>query len=67
MITQRLSPLQLELLKVYSFQPSQDDLLSIKQMLATYFSDKLIAKIDEAVVTKGITEENLTEWLNENN
>jgi hypothetical protein len=67
MTTQRLSPLQLELLKVYSFQPSQEDLLSIKQMLATYFSDKLIAQIGNAVVEKEITEENLTEWLNENN
>ncbi len=64
MTAQKLSALQLELLNVYSFQPSQDDILAIKQMLANYFSDKLISKIGKAVDEKGITETDLDQWLN---
>ena len=64
MTTQKLSSLQLELLKIYSFQPSQDDLLAIQRMLAEYFSDKFISKISRAVTEKGITEADLDKWLN---
>lgn len=65
MTAQKLSPLQLELLKVYSFQPSQEDLLAVKQMLANYFSDKLISKISKSVEEKNISEEDLEKWLND--
>jgi hypothetical protein len=41
MRSQKLSALQLELLNIYSFQPKEEDLLAIKQMLAGYFSTKL--------------------------
>lgn len=41
MQNQKLSDLQLELLNVYSFQPKEEDLLAIKEMLARYFSGKL--------------------------
>ncbi len=65
MVAHKLSPLQLELLKVYSFQPSEEDLLAVKQMLANYFSDKLISKIGQAVEEKGISEEDLQKWLDD--
>lgn len=65
MTAQKLSPLQLELLKVYSFQPSQEDLLAVKQMLANYFSEKMISKIGKAIEEKGISEEDLEKWLND--
>lgn len=65
MQTQKLSSLQLDLLKVYSFQPSETDLLAVRQLLATYFSDKLTDKIRQAVDERGITEADLTRWLNE--
>ena len=35
----KLSELQLELLKIYSFNPSKEDLMEIKKMLAKYFAD----------------------------
>ncbi len=60
-----LSPLQLELLKIYSFNPSETDLLEIKRLLANYFADKLIKKVDAAIQEKNITEEDLESWLNE--
>ncbi len=65
MQTQKLSSLQLDLLKVYSFQPSETDLLAVRQLLATYFSDKLTDSIRQAVDEQGITEADLTRWLNE--
>ena len=65
MQTSKLSALQLDLLKVYSFQPSEDDLLAVRKLLATYFSDKLTEKVRQVIDEKGITEDDLTRWLNE--
>ncbi len=65
MENQKLSSLQLELLNVYSFQPDEKDLLAIRKLLADYFSDKLIGKVEQAVSEKNITEEDLDRWLNE--
>ena len=62
---EKLTSLQLELLKIYSFEPSEKDLRAVQKMLSTYFSDKMISKIDEAVEEKEITEEDLDRWLNE--
>jgi hypothetical protein len=62
---QKLSSLQLELLKTYSFQPNEEDLLAIRAFLANYFSKKFIQKIEKSVVEKGITEQDLDNWLNE--
>lgn len=65
MQTSKLSPLQLELLKVYSFQPSDEDLLAVRKLLATFFSDKLVGKVRQAVDEQNITEADLDRWLNE--
>lgn len=63
MVSQKLSDLQLELLKVYSFQTNEEDLLAIKQMLAKYFSEKLINKIDTAITNNNISEQDINKWL----
>lgn len=65
MRNQKLNSLQLDLLKVYSFQPSDEDLLAVRKLLASYFSDKLTTKVGQAVDEKGITEADLDRWLNE--
>ena len=65
MQTQKLSPLQLDLLKVYSFQTSETDMLAVRQLLATYFSDKLTETIRQAVDAQAITTSDLESWLNE--
>lgn len=62
--SQKLSPLQIELLKVYSFKPDEADLIAIRSYLADYFSKKLISKIDNTVREKDITEKDLENWLN---
>jgi hypothetical protein len=65
MRSQKLSALQLELLNMYSFQPKEEDLLAIKQLLASYFSDKLQKNIQHSIEQKSITEQDLDGWLNE--
>ena len=65
MQSQKLSTLQLELLNIYSFQPKDEDLLEIKQLLANFFSGKLQRNIQKAVEEKNITADDLNRWLNE--
>ncbi len=65
MVFQKLTDLQLELLKVYSFETNEEDLLAIKQMLAKYFSEKLITKIDAAITINNISEQDINKWLDE--
>ncbi|HFC00258.1 MAG TPA: hypothetical protein ENJ53_05585 [Phaeodactylibacter sp.] len=61
----KLSELQLELLKVYSFNPSNEDLIEIKKMLATFFAGKLVNNVGEAMKENNITNDDLENWLNE--
>ena len=62
---QKLTALQLELLKIYSFQPKEEDLMAIKELMARYFSEKLEKNIQKAIEKKNITEQDLGKWLNE--
>ncbi len=64
METRKLSGLQLELLKVYSFEPSPSDLLQIKQMLAKFFANKLVNNVQKSIKENDITENDLENWLN---
>ncbi|MFC3415246.1 hypothetical protein [Algoriphagus hitonicola] len=41
-----LSNLQKELLKVFSHQLSEEELLDVKELLVKYFSEKAISKAD---------------------
>ena len=64
METKKLSGLQLELLKVYSFEPSPNDLQQIKQMLAKFFANKLVNNVQKSIEENNITENDLENWLN---
>ena len=57
--SKKLSPLQLELLKIYSFNPEEEDLLAIKRMLGLYFAKKLRDKVDAAILDKNISSEDI--------
>ena len=61
----RLSSLQLELLKVYALEPSQQEMEDIQRILGQYFGKKLAAKVEQQVKEKGISEEEVDRWLNE--
>ncbi len=53
----------MELLKVYSFSPTEDELRDIKTMLARYFGARLSDRAAEAAGKRGITEADLEKWL----
>ncbi len=65
MQAQKLSPLQLELLKVYAFDPKEEDLIAIKKLMAQYFGDKLRRNIGFAMKEQHITEADLDKWIDE--
>ena len=63
--TNRLSNLQLELLKIYSFNISEDQLLEIKSLLSKYFANKITKDVDSLFEEKGWGLEKIEEWSKE--
>ena len=61
----QLTSLQLELLKAYAFEPTEEELLQVKALLGRIFADRLTVRVDQAVKEKGITEDDLDHWLND--
>ena len=64
---QSLSNLQQELLKLFSSNVEDADLLHIKRYLARYFADKAIDEADKIWNEKKYTNETMNQWLNEDN
>ena len=64
-VKQPLTNLQLELLKLYSRKVSEQDLQSIKQMLAQYFSNKAMDLADKTWGQNNWTEEDAERLSNE--
>jgi hypothetical protein len=62
-----LTNLQLEILKLYSFELTEKELLDIKTVLARHFADRLSKRVDEIWQEKGLTEADMDKWLNEEN
>lgn len=65
--TTKLSPLQLELLKVFSFHPTEEELMQVKAILARFFASRFTERMGQAADAKGITDDDLDRWLNEEN
>lgn len=63
----KMTPLQLELLKIYSFNPTEEELLQIKEILARFFAKRFTERVSKAAEAKGITDADLDRWLNETN
>jgi hypothetical protein len=61
----KLSNLQVELLKVFTYDLSDTQLLEIKTLLANYFAQKASDRMDELWEEKGWTAETMKEWGNE--
>ncbi|MEM6319584.1 MAG: hypothetical protein AAF960_18065 [Bacteroidota bacterium] len=62
-INKPLTNLQLELLKIYSFNIENSQLLEIRDLLATYFANKATAEMDKLWDENNWTEETMNEWL----
>ena len=61
-----LSNIQMELIKLYSTSLSDKDLVELKDVLAKYFAEKAISKANEIWDQKGLTNDDMDKWLNEN-
>lgn len=62
----KLSPLQLELLKIYSFQPSDEEMVELKNILARFFAHRFIEQVSHSAAKNDIRDEDLDNWLEEN-
>lgn len=61
----KLTNLQLEMLKVFSRELPEKQLLEIRQLLAKYFAQKVDEEMDKLWEERGWTEETMHEWANE--
>jgi len=62
-VKQPLTNLQLELLRVFSREVSEKELLEIRQLLAQYFAEKAMDLADKSWEEKGYTEEDEDRFL----
>ena len=57
-----LTNLQVELLKTFSRNVPDEDLLAIRRLIADYFAQKAASIADEAWEAEGFTEETMQDW-----
>ena len=62
-----LSNLQIELLKLYNNNISEERLMEIKLLLSNYFAQKATELMDKVWDEKGLTEQDMINWTNEHN
>ncbi|CAA6801266.1 MAG: Unknown protein [uncultured Sulfurovum sp.] len=62
---QNFSNIQLELLKLYSTDVKENELLDIKNYLAKYFAEKAINEADVVWDAKNLDDDTMDKWLNE--
>jgi hypothetical protein len=63
----KISNIQYELLKLYSNNISEVDLVEIKKILAAYFAKKLDSAFDDFYDSNKLTPDNLQNWATEHN
>lgn len=61
-----LSNVQMELIKLYSTNLNDNELLELKNMLVQHFSRKAINEADSLWEEKGMSAHTMDDWLNEN-
>lgn len=61
----KLTNLQLELLKLFSYHLSEQDLLNVKDLLARYFANKATQEMDDFWETCHLDETTMDQWLEE--
>lgn len=65
MIVQPLSNLQEELLKLFSNNIPENELIEVKSLLGKYFGKKATSEADEIWANKEYSNEKMDSWLNE--
>lgn len=64
--SEKFTPLQQELLRLYSLDLEERDLLQIKELIDKYLSENVVQRTDEDVERKEITPEEFERWAKEN-
>lgn len=59
-----LSNVQLELLKLFATDLSEEDLQELKLMIARFFAERSIKMADQIWEERGLTDEDMDKWLN---
>lgn len=57
-----LNNTQLEILKLFSTNQSEEDLKEIKSLLVTYLSDKVVREAGKAADAKSYTQQTFEKW-----
>jgi hypothetical protein len=65
MQTQKLTNLQLELLKIFSYQLKPQQLTDIKNLLANYFAEQAMQEMDKLWEENNWDNNTMTKWANE--
>ncbi len=60
-----LSNVQMELIKLYSTNLNHNELLELKELLVSHFSQKAIDEADNIWAEKKLSEKTMDDWLNE--
>ncbi len=60
-----LNNVQLEILKLFHEDQSEEELLEIKQVLTRYLANKLMSEVDKIAEEKGYTPEIIETWKDE--
>ncbi len=61
----KFSNLQLELLRLFSMDLPDEELVKVRDMIARYLLKNKIKEFSERAKEQGISQENLEKWLNE--
>ncbi|MCK4664460.1 MAG: hypothetical protein KAT68_16445 [Bacteroidales bacterium] len=62
---QKLTNLQLELLKIFSYQLSDNQLIEIKDILSKYFAEQATEEMDNLWEKNNWTNKTMDNWTNE--
>lgn len=60
-----LSNVQMELMKLYSTNLSDNELAELRDVLAKFYADKAINQANDIWDEKGLTNADMEKWLNE--
>ena len=63
----KLTNAQVELLRLFNKNVSDEDLMEIKRIISNYYWGKLQKKVDESVTKHGYTQADFDAWLNDPN
>ena len=61
----KITNLQRELMKVFSYEVSEEELEDIRDLLSNYFAEKATREMDRLWDERGWTNETMEEWLKE--